>query len=88
MTDRDAQSLAAFLEELSALTIKHGIRIGGCGCCGSPWVSKIEGVKTVPAGAHYVLDEDGERLLFKMHERTSTVAECTCGGYPFCTCRN
>ena len=27
-----------FLTELSALTQKYGIAIGGCGCCGSPWL--------------------------------------------------
>lgn len=27
-----------FLNELSALTQKYGIEIGGCGCCGSPWL--------------------------------------------------
>jgi hypothetical protein len=30
----------AFLQELSQLTIKHGIVIGGCGCCGSPWMDE------------------------------------------------
>lgn len=34
--------LAAFLVDLAALTEKHGIKIGGCGCCGSPWVKKTE----------------------------------------------
>ena len=31
-----------FLTELSALTRKHGIVIWACGCCGSPWLSKME----------------------------------------------
>lgn len=31
----------AFLEELTALTRKHRIAIGGCGCCGSPSLYEI-----------------------------------------------
>lgn len=34
--------LDAFLADLSELTRKHGIRIHGCGCCGSPWACKLE----------------------------------------------
>lgn len=30
--------LHQFLEELTALTKKHGYAIGGCGCCQSPWL--------------------------------------------------
>ena len=33
------ENLNNFLEELSALTNKYGLVIGGCGCCGSPWVA-------------------------------------------------
>lgn len=28
----------AFLRDLEALAIKHNVVIGGCGCCGSPWL--------------------------------------------------
>lgn len=27
-----------YLKELSKLSIKYDLYIGGCGCCGSPWV--------------------------------------------------
>lgn len=29
-----------FLKALSELSIKHEITIAGCGCCGSPWLSR------------------------------------------------
>ena len=31
-----------FLIELRELTMKHGIAIGGCGCCSSPWLEKVD----------------------------------------------
>ncbi len=32
----------AFLAELSQLSNKYGVGIGGCGCCGSPFLTKHE----------------------------------------------
>ncbi len=32
-----------FLRELSELTEKYGIKICGCGCCGSPWLGELLG---------------------------------------------
>jgi hypothetical protein len=34
----NAQKLNLFLAELTELSKKHGLAIGGCGCCGSPWI--------------------------------------------------
>lgn len=31
-----------FLVDLRTLTLKHGIAIGGCGECGSPWIYEVE----------------------------------------------
>ena len=39
MTDR----FNKFMAELSDLTNKYGIEIGGCGCCGSPFVTGSDG---------------------------------------------
>ena len=33
---------AKFLVELAKLTNKYGVTIGGCGCCGSPWLGETE----------------------------------------------
>lgn len=32
-----------FLKELSKLSRKHGVYIGGCGCCGSPFLYNKKG---------------------------------------------
>ena len=34
----NSQKLNKFLDELTELSRKHGFAIGGCGCCGSPWI--------------------------------------------------
>lgn len=43
-----------FLRELSALSRKHNIAIGGCGCCSSPW---IEPLANLDPDGHYVLNK-------------------------------
>lgn len=32
-----------FFKELAELTKKYGLIIGGCGCCGSPWIQDFDG---------------------------------------------
>lgn len=34
----EPSDLEAFEKELVELCLKHGFEIGGCGCCGSPWI--------------------------------------------------
>lgn len=35
----EKERVNTFLTELTALTRKHGIKISGCGCCGSPYLT-------------------------------------------------
>jgi hypothetical protein len=50
-----------FLLELRELTLKHGISIDGCGCCGSPFLSKIDSPD--PLGGYMAL-EGGEEIIW------------------------
>ena len=42
------QEADAFLAEYEALCIKHDILLGGCGCCGSPWLVRAAAYSHVP----------------------------------------
>jgi hypothetical protein len=46
----------AFLAELSELSRKRGVGIGGCGCCGSPFLTDHD--KEYPGG-YEESDDDG-----------------------------
>ena len=37
------ENLEMFMKELAELTDKYGLSIGGCGCCGSPWIRDTKG---------------------------------------------
>lgn len=38
MSDEEREKLEQFLTELRDLCGRYGYKIGGCGCCGSPWL--------------------------------------------------
>lgn len=53
--DRANDAEVAFLVELTALTKRHGIKIAGCGCCGSPFLGELsDDERASPIG--YVLN--------------------------------
>ena len=49
----DKEKLEAFLKELAELTNKYGLSIGGCGCCGSPWIEDINTREYIDYGLTY-----------------------------------
>lgn len=46
----------AFLKALTKLTKQYRISIGGCGCCGSPWINHEAKVRN---DAQYTVDGTG-----------------------------
>ncbi len=60
--------IEAFLKDLDSLTAKHGILIGGCGCCGSPFLLNVNG-KVI----EYRLI--AEELLYDINELRYTVKD-------------
>jgi hypothetical protein len=67
MTEPTKEQVEAFLTELTALTIKYGIEIGGCGCCGSPFLGTTEliapGLDSVLG--HYTVTKHNESLQYE-----------------------
>ncbi|WP_302384432.1 hypothetical protein [uncultured Adlercreutzia sp.] len=49
MSDEEREKLRAFLTELRDLCGKYGYKIGGCGCCDSPWIV-VGGDKPIDVG--------------------------------------
>ena len=45
MSNTDGPDIAGFLRELGELCTKYDVVIEGCGCCGSPYVTR-DGVET------------------------------------------
>lgn len=54
----DAEKMRAFLKGLTKLSTKYGLVIGGCGCCGSPFVSKRE----IKGKQQYAVNAAGDDL--------------------------
>lgn len=46
------KDIQGFLEELSSLTMRYGIAIGGCGCCGSPYLMDRDGATEINGLQH------------------------------------
>jgi len=54
-----------FLIDLAILSQKHGVKIEGCGCCGSPALVQI---KLEETKGHYEVNEKNENLTWSIKE--------------------
>ena len=53
-----AERLDGFLNELSELTKKYKLSIGGCGCCGSAWIDDEINGKCVAENLRFYNDNE------------------------------
>lgn len=65
----------AFMLELRELTIKHGISIGGCGCCGSPSLDYEADTSDERAG-YACCEGDSEELTWLVPSSGWTWVHC------------
>ena len=56
-----------FLTEISEVTKKYGFIIGGCGCCGSPYMTKVDGSNT-PIYENLHFDKENGNYTVQKHE--------------------
>lgn len=66
------KNVEKFLEELTALTQKHEIILGSCGCCSSIYTNKVH--PNNPDGylglsGHYTADENGNCISWERNEQ-------------------
>lgn len=54
------QRVRDFIVGLEELSRKHGVYVGGCGCCGSPYVQTEDNV--YPPEAGYMASGDGNAV--------------------------
>ncbi|MDR2571127.1 MAG: hypothetical protein LBD23_12695 [Oscillospiraceae bacterium] len=75
MTDKiieenEMTNVEEFLNDLTELTVKHGIIIGGCGCCGSPFLYGIGDKATLEDITAENLDFDKKTKMYTMIPKT------------------
>ena len=57
MTENEKQ----FINELEKISVKYKIKICGCGCCGSPYLSELE-PEEITSTSGYTVDKYLEML--------------------------
>ena len=61
MKKLETDQVKEFVRELSKLSRRHKIKIGGCGCCGSPFLIPME----KDDGRYEVDSKDFDKLTWK-----------------------
>ena len=60
---RTDEQTKAFLNDLCHIMLKHRITVFSCGCCQSPWLTKLTHDE-VANGGHAEVNENGNALQF------------------------
>jgi hypothetical protein len=60
----DKRKIEAFIADLAELSKKHGVIVGGCGECGSPWVEERSPDYYAADYASLQWHEDTERYTY------------------------
>lgn len=65
----EAEKFPPFLEALSQLTREHGVKLGSCGCCGSPWLDLVQ---DADKATKYLHNFDFSKLEWETPDETAS----------------
>ena len=51
-------NIKEFIKELEVLSRKYQLYIGGCGCCGSPFIETLDSINDLHNDAGYVYEDE------------------------------
>ena len=77
------KNVETFLEGLIKLSRETGIVVGGCGCCGSPYLSEEKAVDLERGVYRYLGDERSSDLEFSSTEKEAAKSWCVTRGFKF-----
>lgn len=64
------QHVGSFLREYEELCLKYGLKISGCGCCGSPFIESMDSATYFPYWVEDIRFNEENKLVIGIDEQT------------------
>lgn len=64
------QQIGAFLREYEELCLRYGLKISGCGCCGSPFIESMNPQQNLPYWVEHIQFNEKNKLVIGKEKET------------------